>query len=284
MEKIHSRRNFIRTAGIAAAVSSVSLTGWAKGFSILFNEGIHPSGDFSLLKLEELLKNYQLPVTADFSEKSFRLNYKLYNLYGNNAASAGTMKWDMDTENDNRNFRFAIDRNAGNGITDKSKSFTYSIAGEVTCSPDESFTPEKWIVSKRIARNGSREGYMGTELTVSGFYKNNKLVLDSSKESKPIETGSIPLSWKWGVMAVVQNMARKNLQELQFSALDEFDVLFASQKVKFVRNVPLDCNGTLRTFMIFLQTGDGIIPTVFWVDDLFRTVFVITGMEAFVLV
>lgn len=283
MEKVQTRRNFIRTAALATAVSSVSFRGWAEGFSALFNEGIHPSGEFSLLKLEKMLQNYQLPAAGNFSENSFSLNYRLFNLYGNNAAPAGTMKWNLEPVNGKRQFRFSVDRIAGNGIMDQSVSFVYSTEGEVTCAPNDAFTPEKWNVSKRIARNSEKEGYMGAGQTISGTLKNNRITLVTGKNKIVKETGALPLSWKWGVMAMVQNMARKNHQELQFSALDEFDALYAFQEVKFVKDVPLDCSGTHRTFRVFLHTGDGIIPTFFWVDDLLRTVFVLTGMEAFVL-
>jgi len=52
----------------------------------------------------------------------------------------------------------------------------------------------------------------------------------------------------------------------------------------FRRKVNLDCgNDRLIDFKVFELTGDGVIPAVYWVDNKNRTVFVVSGMEAFIL-
>ena len=283
MEKIQSRRSFIRTAGITAAVSAIGLGSWAKGLAKLYMAGINPGSEFSLLKIEKLLQEYQLPAEDNFTTDAFLLNYRLFNLYGNNAAPAGKMKWQLEPSGNQHLFRFTVERNAGNGITDQSKSFLYIAEGEATCKKDDTLTPVKWSVSKRISMNGAREGYLGTRQVSSGSFKDNRIVLKDGKRKITWETGSLPLSWKWGVMALVQNMSKNNQPEVRFSALDEFDALYADQSVKFVKDLPLDCDGSLRNFKIFLHSGDGLLPTVYWVDNYFRTVFVLTGMEAYIL-
>lgn len=283
MEKTHTRREFIRTAGIVAATSAVFAKSWANGLQALYNLGINPSGEFSLLKIEQLLQDYRLPERGSFTNDSFSMYYKLLNIYGNHTAPAGNMKWQLDPEENRNVFRFSVKRNAGNGIMDKSKSFLYITEGEVTCSKNDTLTPEKWNVSKRISLNNANEGYQGTGQVSSGTFENNQIRTSSGKKKINRKIGSLPLSWKWGVMSIVQNFAKNNIREVHFSALDEFDALYSSQSVSFVKDIPLECNGTQRNFKIFLHTGDGIIPTVYWVDDFFRTVFVLTGMEAYVL-
>lgn len=283
MKKLQTRRNFIRTAGITTAVSIFGIENWAKGLNLFYNEGINPGNEFSLLKIENLLRDYQLPAKGNFTTDSFLLNYRLFNVYGDKAIPAGKMKWLLEPTGNLLLFRFNLERIARNGIMDKSKSFLYITDGEATCEKDDTLTPVKWVVSKRISLNGAREGYLGTSQESSGSFMDNRINLTAGKRIITWENGSLPLSWKWGVMALVQKMAKNNQMESRFSALDEFDALYAYQSVKFVKNFHLHCDGSLRNFKIFLHTGDGLLPTVYWVDDHFRTIFVLTGMEAFVL-
>ena len=105
-------------------------------------------------------------------------------------------------------------------------------------------------------------------------------------KGKPIRKsyGSLPLGWKWGLPAVVQQMAEASMQELSFALLDEFDAIHHNQKLRFRKDVKLDCGeGQLISFKVFELTGEGVIPTVYWVDNMNRTVFIISGMEAYVL-
>ncbi|MBM4163784.1 MAG: hypothetical protein FJ222_05025 [Lentisphaerae bacterium] len=105
-------------------------------------------------------------------------------------------------------------------------------------------------------------------------------------QGKPITKryGPMPLCWKWGLPAVAQNMAENNIAELRFPVLDEFDAIHKNQTIRFRKKISLDCgDGQWVDFRVFELTGDGVIPTVYWVDNRNRTVFVISGMEAYVL-
>jgi len=83
---------------------------------------------------------------------------------------------------------------------------------------------------------------------------------------------------------VAQNMAESNNKELGFSMLNEFDAVGENQKLVFRKKVSLDCgNNRPVEFQIFELTGQCVIPTVYWVDQWNRAVFVISGMEGYVL-
>jgi hypothetical protein len=79
-------------------------------------------------------------------------------------------------------------------------------------------------------------------------------------------------------------MAEASMAELQFALLDEFDAIHQHQRMVLRKKVKLDCGVEHPVeFKVFELTGDGVIPTVYWVDNHNRTVFVISGMEAYVL-
>ncbi len=284
MEKQQSRRNFLKMAGLVAAASQIPLNGWSSGFKTLLSEGLNPSGEFSLLKLGKLLSGYEFPFIDQFSTSEFQSAYKLYNLYGNNAVNAGEFNLKSGVKGKSRQFEFLNWRFADNGIKNRARKFKYFVSGHVKCKSDATFSPEEWKISSRIALTESGPAYGGTELLNRGTVKNGEVRLHTSGKTIKKTYDLAVLSWKWGLPAVVQNMAEANLQELQFSLLDEFDAIYKRQILKYKNTIAIDCGDSrLINFKVFELTGDGIIPTVYWVDIWNRTVFVVSGMEAFVL-
>jgi len=284
MGKLQNRRDFLKRAGVIAGFSQLPRMGWANGLSTLLNEGLNPGKEFSLLKLEKLLSGYKFPFTAQFSTVSFKSVFKLYNLYGDSATFAGEFSLGSEMKGANRLFKFSIWRLANNGIKKRDQEFKYIVSGEVQCKTDVALSPEKWNVTSRIALSKDGPAFGGTGLTNKGESGRGEITIKTS--GKPIRKsfGSMPLSWKWGLPAVVQNMAESSIQELRFSMLDEFDAIFQNQTLKFKKKVSLDCGDDhIVDFRVFELTGEGVIPTVYWVDNFNRTLFVVTGMEACVL-
>ena len=182
-------------------------------------------------------------------------------------------------------FNFTNWRWADNGIKDRAARYKYFVSGKVHCAADGTLSPGKWLVSSRIALSEEGTPFGSTGWTNSGEAKNGEVVLKTNRRPIRKAFGQRPLSWKWGLPAVVQQMAETSRQELYFALLDEFDAIHQHQKMSFRKAVKLDCGGgQLIEFKLFELTGDGVIPTVFWVDDRHRTVFVISGMEAYVLI
>jgi hypothetical protein len=282
MEHKQNRRYFLRNAVVAAGLSQLPLIAWAEGFSTLLSQGINPAGAFSLLKLEKLLPGYTIPLSGNFSTGAFESTYNLYNLYGNNAVNAGDFSLISTRNGESLHFEFISTRVANAGTKQQGRSFKYLVSGNVRCKNNATISPEKWMVNSRISADGS--AFQGTSLVNQGVVKNGEIILDFGvkKIKKIIENQAV--SWKWGLIAVVQRMAEESVAELQFSLLDEFDLLYSSQKLKFRKRVNLDCGiGQPIEFKVFELTGDGVIPTVYWVDNMNRTLFVILGMEAYVL-
>lgn len=267
-----------------AGLAQMPLMGWSEGFSSMLSAGINPGGEFSLLKLDKLLSGYQFPFIGKFSTTSFNLEYKLYNLYGDNITFAGEMLLNGVKQDDLFKFDFSSWRWADNGIKNRVNKYRYYVSGNVHCAVNDTFTPQEWDVSSRISLTEEGTPYGGTGLLNRGKSSNREVVIQTN--GKPIKKsyGQTLLSWKWGLPAVVQQMAETSLPGLQFALLDEFDVIYQNQKLTFRKKVKLDCGDQrLIDFKVFELTGDGVIPTVYWVDSMNRTVFIISGMEAYVL-
>jgi hypothetical protein len=284
MESHHNRRNFIKKVGVYTLLSQVPLPVWAEGFSTLLGEGVKPAGEFSLLKLEKILPAYNFPFITKFSCSSFKLDYALYNMYGNNVTEAGDFILNAELKGENLQCIFTSARLANNGITDRSRVYKYFVSGSIFCTNNIALSPQKWNVSSKISLSDDGEAFGDTGIQNIGVVKGEEIhyKIGDKEFRKSVGTGT--LSWKWGLIAVAQKMAEASIRELQFAILDEFDAIYAKQIMKYRRKVTLDCGKErLIDFKVFELTGDGMIPTVYWIDDMNRTVFVISGMEAYIL-
>lgn len=282
MEQKQNRRIFIRNVAAAVGLSQLPLIGWAEGFSALLSQGIKSSGEFSLLKLEKLLPSYTIPPSGNFSTGAFKSTYNLFNLYGNNAVNAGDFALISTRSGESSHFYFISTRSANAGIKEKRRNFQYMVSGNVVCKNNSTLSPTKWKVISKISADGS--AFHGTSIVNQGVVKNREIILDFGNKEIRKSIDNLDLSWKWGLIAVAQRMAEESIAELQFSMLDEFDHIFKSQKLIFRKRFNLDCGtGQLIEFKVFELTGEGVIPTVYWVDNSNRTLFVISGMEAYVL-
>lgn len=279
-----SRRSFLKSATWVAGMVQLPLIGWSAGFSTMFSGSLSASGEFSLLKLNKLLAGYPFPFTEQFLTDDFRLNFQLYNLYGERAVRAGRASLQSAVGVKEQKFIFTVDRLANDGIRDKNKTCQYIVSGKVICRQDDTLSPVNWNMTSKIAFPDSGASFGGTELNSDGEVRDGQVYIHTNGKTTKKRLVHLPLSWKWGLIAVVQNMAKTQVKELQFSTLDEFDALYSNQKMRFRRTVSLDCGkDRVIGFKVFELTGDGVIPTVYWVDNLNRTVFVISGMEAWVL-
>jgi len=282
MEYKQNRRNFLRKAVVAAGLSQLPWIGWAEGFSTLLSQAINPTGEFSLLKLEKLLPSYTIPPLGNFSTGTFESSYNLYNFYGDNAINAGDFALVSTRNGESSHFDFISTRSANAGIKEKGISFQYVVSGNVLCKNNETLSPEKWKVISKISADGS--AFQDTGIVNQGVVKDGEIILNFGTKKIKIHIDNQVLSWKWGLIAVSQRMAEESITKLQFSVLDEFDHIYRSQKLEFRKRVNLDCGiGKPIEFKVFELTGDGVIPTVYWVDNTNRTLFVISGMEAYVL-
>lgn len=114
--------------GIAVGLSQLPSQGWSAGFSFLLREGLNPSGEFSLLKLENLLKDYQFPFIEKFDPENLDLHYKLYNTYGDRSLQVGTMRMNSSLADRQMRFTINIDRSANSGIMNKNVNCQYNVA------------------------------------------------------------------------------------------------------------------------------------------------------------
>ncbi len=288
MSKNLNRRRFLQNTGVGALGLLIPGQVLSSSFGLLYQSGVNPGEEFSLLKMERILPDYKIPVCKDFSTDSFRSGYTLYNFYKEMAMTAGwfeIMKKDSSTPS----YQVTCIRKATADISIENEDYTgkyrglYIFNGEINAKNDLLASPVKWECETKISDDTNGSPYLNTLHRWKGSVKNGQVNYHSGKQHIIKTPANKALTWKWGIINLVQKMAEQSVTEIHFSALDEMDMLYEHQYARFRKKQQVDCGATNVEFSVFDVLGDGIIPTVYWVDNFNRVIFIVSGVEAYVL-
>jgi hypothetical protein len=288
MDSMLKRRDFIRQAGMAGMAAMVPGQILSTPLAPLYDCPIDPGKEFALLKLEKILPGYDFRPDNAHSTGNYELDFTLYNLYRNLAKPAGSFRISRHADQA-PNFRVESIRNCSSDIHlrtgDLVKHFVgaYYFTGEIFAEDNILATPRSWLCHTKIARTQKAAAYMDTAHTWRGRYGNGEISYESGPYTYSKAAGSRELTWKWGIIHLVQKMAELSMDEIHFSALDEMDMVYDHQYARFRKKQAVDCGGAVLDFKVYDVLGDGIIPTVYWIDNRHRVVFIVTGTEAYVL-
>jgi len=159
----------------------------------------------------------------------------------------------------------------------------HTIRATVVCAGDDLSTPVKWD-STYTAAAPAHPLEMSLKFQESGVARDGSIIIKRGSEQKKL---LLPVAYtsSWALFDAVQRMARRDGAARQFTLLDD-DAPKANQVLAFYQSANLKDRWpgapTLRVNG-FLQIGDGIPPQVYWVDDRGELLFLISGLNAYIL-
>jgi hypothetical protein len=288
MDPMLKRRDFIRHTGMAGMAAMLPGPILSTSLAPLYTGEIDPGKEFALLKLEKILPGYHFPVIDAHSTEDYHLHFTLYNLYRNFVKLAGSFEISKHSDSD-PNFHVESVRSSSTDIifeTDEyRKNFkgSYFFTGDIHAADNMLATPRSWLCRTKIARTRKDPPYLNTGHVWKGWFRNGQIEYESGPYHYTKKAGTGDLTWKWGIINLIQKMAETGQDEIHFSALDEMDMVYEHQYARYRKTKTMDCGVREVDFKVYDVLGDCIIPTVYWVDGLNRVVFIVTGTEAFVL-
>lgn len=142
---------------------------------------------------------------------------------------------------------------AGDVITELNDTYTpvfngnYVVKAEVSTAPDTLSTPLEWKAESRISRKGTDKAYGNTLHRWKGSFTDGYILYESG--SGKLKKGPFrnDLTWKWGLIHTVQEMARKNISRLEFSTLDELDLVYERQEAILRKKQKVECGGGVHS-------------------------------------
>lgn len=252
----------------------------SSAFAPFYADQFDPGEEFSLLKLEGIFPEYQYPRAKKYSTDKFDLQFRLYNCYGKTVRPAGEFSF---TKQDGSKPVYNVHcfRMVSADHPPSQRKFDYFFKGRIVTRDDELATPLSWECETKVAKGANEPPYLNSGHKWKGSYQDGVVEYSSGDVhmKKPVPHEN--LSWKWGLINLVQKMDPKD--EFHFSALDEMDMIYAHQYTRLRKYQEIETGSGKVKFKVYDILGDGVIPTVYWVDELDRVVLIINGMEAFVL-
>jgi hypothetical protein len=283
-----NRRRFLLNTGLGALGLLIPRQVFSASFGLLYHYGVNPGEEFSLLKMEKILPDYKIPPGNNFTTDKFWLSYILHNFYQDLAMTAGTFEI-TKKDGPRPSYKVTSTRKATADFGVENVNYTgkyrgnYIFRGEIAAKNDLLASPVKWECETKISDDVNGSPYLNTLHRWKGSFKNGQVNYHSGSQHIIKKPTNQHLTWKWGIINLVQKMAEQSVPEIHFSALDEMDMIYEHQYARFRKKQLIDCGTSNVEFSVFDVLGDGIIPTVYWVDNFNRVIFIISGVEAYVL-
>lgn len=272
-----NRRSFVRSGSAAACLWSLPVQALLGSVPAASRRGLDIGADFSLAKLDAALKEYEYPPAGRVDPRNGEWHYRAVSALS--GLGVGRLDLVRTEEGETIKYRFGAHRE----IPGK---FVYRVEGGVEASSGDFPAVRRWESRSMISRGESGEATLNTGRTLQGEVRARQATIAEGGKTRVLPIPGGDLSWKWGIIDVVRTMAAKGIRTRAFSTLDEMDIIYARQEVRFRKNQTLrvgDGATSQVNFQIFDLQGDGVIPTVYWVDEGGRVVFVVTGAEAYLL-
>ena len=153
---------------------------------------------------------------------------------------------------------------------------------DITCKKDALLTPQRW--SLRVRWNaGPQANVRPGELDQDrgGYVEGGDIVFKGVKEHHRPE----PERWTafWNLFTVVPRLAFDAASILTFDLFEELELHKPGQRVAYIGRQAVSLNGQTLSLHVFEQTGHGILPWRWWLDDQHRVLLATGGRRAYLL-
>jgi hypothetical protein len=148
------------------------------------------------------------------------------------------------------------------------------------CAADAVASIRAWTLDT-VTVDKEGEPLEETRVTLSGNVGSER-VIQAGLPDMPRDS-SLPLTSNWSLLEAVQRLARHGTaKSLQFEMLDEMGALRHNQRLVRYETIEADLPNGKISVTGFCQSGEGVLPTHYWLDAQGRLLFVIAGYRALI--
>ena len=144
----------------------------------------------------------------------------------------------------------------------------------VQCRTDALCTPQSWQ-QESLMFDAAGQPIASTRVTQRATIGNGGIAIDSNGRRRVLKVSG-PLATNWGLFDAVQRLAPKDTH--RFTVLEEMDLIKPNQQLSAGESATFH---DLR-LTSYEQTGDGVLPFHYWLDDQHRVLFVLSGQRAYI--
>ena len=157
------------------------------------------------------------------------------------------------------------------------------VTGELYTHVDRPLsTPRKWTFHARLL-DASGKPIPRTTVSKTADVADGRIRIADAQEARTIAVAG-PYTVNWCLFDAVQRLAREKTKPIEFTLIDHFDqpkpehVLAWRGKMDVVV-----AGGKTIPACVYEQLGRGNVPWVYWTDQRGRLLFIVAGLEAYVL-
>jgi hypothetical protein len=153
---------------------------------------------------------------------------------------------------------------------------------EIACAPDPLLTPQRWSLSlcwQTGPQSGAAKGEMDQKR--SGRSSGKELIFNAAKERRR----PAPERWTgfWNLFSAVQRLPFQAASVLTFDLFEEMDLFKPGQRLVYIGPQTVTLKGQPIALHVFEQTGHGVLPWHWWLDEQHRVVLASGGQRAYLL-
>ena len=233
--------------------------------------------DFSLRKVAELLRHYQPPPLAGFEPAgNWRQEYTMFLLDPGICIKSGDFSLERSSRG-SHSFAMTVQMRSY-GIS----GFSLFQHAVLQCRTDMLATPVSWEFETKMSRHPNDKPYLLSGRRRSASVSNGFLAIrDKLRTSRTMIRGLY--SNEWTLLEAVQRLPGESMKKIDYTLIDEYDTPQPEHTLAFRTRAQLNvANGPLH-LIGYYDLGRAVIPTVYWVDQHGRLIFVCTGLIAYVL-
>ncbi len=230
---------------------------------------------FSLHRLAFVLSRYAPPEGGFNPFGQWNLKYTYHSLGYWYFRRQGSLHIERKRQDDGVLFSFNCMRLGRTG-------YNHYISAKVLARDDPLSTPLSWTMEAKLATGPDATPYLLSGIRKTAQFRDGALTVTCNGDS---EVTHIPGDYtcKWSLIDVVQRLLNASTERRSFSLVDEFDEVRHHQTIAYRTSANVPLKGMPRNLTAYEHLGEGVIPTVYWVDEFGRALFVVSGVEAFVL-
>jgi hypothetical protein len=261
--------------------------------------------DFSLEFISARLTNFKIPDEPFDPAGDWRLDYGVYTFTSLQQGPApgglvGRMTLVRKTIGENQaDLSLAYEKN-GPGTVQK-------VAATIRCGTDALSTPVRWQYSAEVVDSDAKL-YENSKIAKRAVAADGRIEIVDDHSTRHIGMSG-PFTINWALWDAVMRMPRGEGAPIRFTMLDHFDQVKRRQTVAFRTSAVVTLGqrrtkeqigqelekgriqqtrwtltgGRDVTLHAFEQLGEGIVPWVYWTDDQGRLLFVVAGLEVYLL-
>lgn len=268
-----SRRDFLKIISLLSAGTVLP----SRAANLIFSDGISVTRVKDHFSLNKFYPSVESLIVQDMNYQKgdpFYARYSLFSLGYDHFRKEGNVTYKWEKQSDNNFCNCIIERDS------KTAGLKNIYTLDSRHANDLHHSPVDWRWDAKFAESPDAPAFALTALSGQAFIEEGQVhILRNGNKFTRSLRGSPML--KWGHLCMLPML--DDDANMTFSWIDEMEQVFEGHRLQFREYARISVNHGQLNLYAFQQTGTGIIPTVYWLNENHILFFIVSGTEIYML-